>query len=145
MCNVVGTLGTALGEDHVQGLRRLADRVVLIFDGDDAGQSAADRALELFLGHELDVRILTLPANLDPCDFLLKEGADAFRELVAQAVDPLAFVLDRAGSRFDMGSIEGSAASGGVGAGHPQPDSLGAASRASISSWPSRSTAWRIV
>ena len=108
LCNVVGTLGTALGEDHVQGLRRLADLVVLVFDGDDAGQTAADRALELFLGHELDVRILSLPANLDPCDFLLKEGADAFRELVAGAVDPLAFVLERAATRFDFGAIEGS-------------------------------------
>jgi DNA primase len=108
LCNVVGTLGTALGEDHVQGLRRLADRVVLVFDGDAAGQSAADRALEFFLGNELDVQVLSLPANLDPCDFLLKEGADAFRELVSRAVDPLAFVLERAGSRFDLGSIEGS-------------------------------------
>ena len=43
LCNVVGTLGTALGEDHVQGLRRLADLVVLVFDGDDAGQTAGDR------------------------------------------------------------------------------------------------------
>ena len=49
-----------------------------------------------------------MPANLDPCDFLLKEGADAFRELVAGAVDPLAFVLERAATRFDLGSIEGS-------------------------------------
>ena len=106
LCNVVGTLGTALGEDHVQGLRRLADLVVLVFDGDDAGQTAADRALEFFLGHELDVRILSLPANFDPCDFLLKEGADAFRERVDKAVDPLAFVLDRAASRFDFRSIE---------------------------------------
>jgi len=47
LAHVVGTLGTALGDDHVQALRRLADRVVLVFDGDDAGQSAADRALEL--------------------------------------------------------------------------------------------------
>ncbi len=57
LSNVVGTLGTALGDDHVQGLRRLAELVVLVFDGDDAGQSAAERALEFFLGHELDVRI----------------------------------------------------------------------------------------
>ena len=91
-----------------RGCKRLADLVVLVFDGDDAGQTAADRALELFLGHELDVRILSLPANLDPCDFLLKEGADAFRELVAGAVDPLAFVLERAATRFDFGAIEGS-------------------------------------
>jgi DNA primase len=106
--SVVGTLGTALGEDHVQGLRRLADRVVLVFDGDAAGQSAADRALELFLGHDLDVRVLSLPANLDPCDFLLKEGAEAFRDLVARAADPLGFLLQRAETRFDFDAIEGS-------------------------------------
>ena len=106
--NVVGTLGTALGDDHVLALRRLADRIILIFDGDAAGQNAADRSLELFLGHEVDVRVLTLPENLDPADFLLKEGAPAFRSLVEQAVDPLAFALARAESRFDLSSLEGS-------------------------------------
>jgi DNA primase len=106
--NVVGTLGTALGDDHVTALKRLAAQVVLIFDGDDAGQNAADRALELFLGHEVDVRVLTLPEKLDPCDFLLKEGAEAFRALVDRAVDPLAFAVRRAGERFDLESIEGS-------------------------------------
>lgn len=105
--NVVGTLGTALGDDHVTALRRLADRVVLVFDGDAAGQNAADKSLELFLGHEVDVRVLSLPAHLDPCDFLLDKGADAFRALVEKAVDPLAFALDRAAVRFNTESIEG--------------------------------------
>src|SRR5262249_37512469 len=73
--NVVGTLGTALGGDHLGGLQRLADRVVLVFDGDEAGMSAADRSLELFLGHEVDLRVLTLPTGQDPCDFLLQRGA----------------------------------------------------------------------
>ena len=82
LTSFVGTLGTALGDDHVLGLRRLADRVVLIFDGDEAGQKAADRSLELFLGHDMDVRVLTLPQDLDPCDFLLKEGGDAFAALI---------------------------------------------------------------
>jgi DNA primase len=108
LTNVVGTLGTALGQDHLRGLRRLADRVVLVFDGDEAGQSAADRSLELFLGSELDLRVLTLPAELDPCDFLLERGAGAFREMVEKARDPLAYVLDRAASRFDPDSVEGS-------------------------------------
>jgi DNA primase len=107
LSNVVGTLGTALGDDHMTALQRLADRVVLVLDGDDAGQNASDRALELFLGHELDVRVLTLPENLDPCEFLLKEGADAFRALVDRAVDPLAFALERASARFDLESIDG--------------------------------------
>jgi DNA primase len=106
--NVVGTLGTALGEDHLRSLHRLADRVVLVFDGDQAGQNAADRSLEFFLGSVLDLRVLTLPANLDPCDFLLKEGAAAFRTLIDRAVDPLAYLVARAQARFDLDSIEGS-------------------------------------
>src|SRR5205085_10739964 len=85
LANVVGTLGTALGDDHVLALRRLADRVILVFDGDEAGQAAADRALELFLGHDVDVRVLTLPEGLDPCDFSLREGGNAFRVLIDRA------------------------------------------------------------
>lgn len=105
--NVVATLGTAFGDEHVPLLRRLADRACLVYDGDEAGQSAAERALEIFLGNELDVRVLSLPSGLDPCDFLLSEGADAFRTLAAEALDPLAFVLDRARARFDLDSIDG--------------------------------------
>jgi len=108
LCNVVGTMGTALGEDHLRALRRLADRVVLVFDGDQAGQSAADRALELFLESELDLRVLTLPPNLDPCEFLLQVGGDAFRGLAERAADPLAYLLTRAAARFDLESAEGS-------------------------------------
>ncbi|MDR3638039.1 MAG: DNA primase [Isosphaeraceae bacterium] len=108
LANVVATLGTALTADHVPALRALADRVVLVFDGDNAGQTAADKALELFLGHEIDVRVLTLPDNLDPCDFLLKEGDGPFRALVEKAVDPLSFALRRAEARFDLNALEGS-------------------------------------
>ncbi len=104
----MGTLGTALGEDHLRALRRLADRVVLVYDADAAGQSAADRALEFFLGSDFDLRVLTLPANLDPCDFLLDEGAEAFRALVEQAADPLSYLLSRATVRFELGTPEGS-------------------------------------
>ena len=106
--NVVGTLGTALGEDHLRALRRLADRVVLVYDADAAGQAAADRALEFFLGSDLDLQVLTLPAELDPCDYLLEKGGDAFRALVEQAADPLAYLLARAAVRFDLDSGEGS-------------------------------------
>ena len=108
LSNVVGTLGTALGDDHVTALRRLSDRAVLVFDGDEAGQKAADRSLELFLGHEVDVRVLTLPEDLDPCDFLLANGAEPFKAMVDRAVDPLTFAIGRAEARFDFASAEGS-------------------------------------
>jgi len=108
LTNFVGTLGTALGDEHVAALRQLADHVVLVFDGDEAGQKAADRSLELFLGHDLDVRVLTLPENIDPCDFLQREGVGAFRVLIDRAVDPLAFTIARAEARFDLDSLEDS-------------------------------------
>jgi DNA primase len=108
LANVVGTLGTALTDDHVQLLRRLADRVVLVFDGDEAGQKAADRSLELFLAHEVDVRVLTLPDRLDPCDFLLENGAEPFQAMVDRAIDPLTFAIDRASNLYDIDSPEGS-------------------------------------
>ena len=107
LANVVGTLGTALTDDHVQALRRLADRVVLVFDGDEAGQKAADRSLELFLGHEVDVRVLTLPDDLDPCDFLLANGPEPFLAMVDRAVDPLSFAIDRAATLYHLESPEG--------------------------------------
>lgn len=105
--SMVGTLGTAFGEEHIQSLRRLSERVVLVFDGDEAGQKAAERALELFLGHEIELRVLALPAGTDPCDFLLSRGRQTFLELVEHAADPLEFALARAQGRFDLGSSEG--------------------------------------
>jgi DNA primase len=63
--------------------------------------------LELFLGSELELRVLTLPAEFDPCEFLLQEGADAFRALAAEATDPLNYTLNRASARFDLESSEG--------------------------------------
>src|SRR5207245_942964 len=106
LTNVVGTLGTAFGAEHLVPLKRLADRVVLVFDGDEAGLTAADRSLEIFLAHEVDVRVLTLPRGLDPADFLQAHGADALRSLIDRAVDPLHFAIDRATSLHDYHSAE---------------------------------------
>ncbi|MEX0741411.1 MAG: DNA primase, partial [Phycisphaeraceae bacterium] len=55
--NVVATLGTALTKEHARQLRRYCDRVVLVFDADEAGQKAADRALNVFFEENLDVHI----------------------------------------------------------------------------------------
>ncbi|MBX3411195.1 MAG: DNA primase [Pirellulales bacterium] len=94
--NTVAVLGTALGERHTKLLRRVSDRVVLILDGDDAGQRRSNEVLELFLAEQLDLRIATLPEGLDPSDFLQQRGADAFREFVEQAPDALDFKFQTA-------------------------------------------------
>lgn len=106
LTNVVGTLGTALGEEHVRGLKRLADRAVLVFDGDEAGLRAADRALPIFLANDLDVRVTTLPDGLDPADFLQRHGADALRERLTNAADALDFAVDRALDGAEPGDLD---------------------------------------
>ncbi|MEO1614515.1 MAG: DNA primase [Planctomycetota bacterium] len=86
---VVAVLGTALGEDHVKLLKRLAQRVILVLDGDEAGQKRADEVLELFVRADADLRILTLPSGLDPADYLQQFGKDAFESLVDESPDAL--------------------------------------------------------
>lgn len=86
---VVAVLGTALGSRHIRLLKRFADRITLVLDGDEAGQRRTNEVLELFVAEQVDLRILTLPEQLDPCDFLLQRGEVAFRELLGGAVDAL--------------------------------------------------------
>jgi DNA primase len=87
--HAVAVLGTALGERHVRLLRRFAERIDLVLDGDEAGRKRTDEILELFVAEQVDLRILTLPNNLDPAEFLLQHGAAAFRNLLTGAVDAL--------------------------------------------------------
>ena len=87
--NVVAVLGTALGLGHIRLLRRFSDTITLVLDGDEAGQRRTNEILELFIAQQVDLRIVTLPAGLDPCDFLLEQGADAMRQLLDGAVDAL--------------------------------------------------------
>ena len=81
--NAVAVLGVALGETHIKILKRFVDRIVLVLDGDAAGQKRANEVLELFVAQQADLRILTLPDDLDPCEFLQERGAEAFAELLA--------------------------------------------------------------
>jgi DNA primase len=87
--NVVAVLGTALGERHVRLLRRYAEEVVLLLDGDDAGRRRTNEVLELFVANQVNLRVTTLPDDLDPCDFLQQRGAAAFAQSLEQAVDAL--------------------------------------------------------
>jgi len=94
--DVVAVLGTALGERHARLLRRYADRIVLVLDGDEAGRRRADEILDLLLAEPIDVRIARLPAGVDPCDFLIEQGREAFETVLAAAEDPLDYRMEQA-------------------------------------------------
>ncbi|NBU40237.1 MAG: toprim domain-containing protein [Planctomycetia bacterium] len=93
-------LGTALGAEHAKVLRRYADRVVLVLDGDEAGRRRADEILDLLLAEPIDVRIARLPSGADPCDYLTAEGRDAFEQVLEAAIDPLDYRMDAALARL---------------------------------------------
>ncbi len=100
--NVVATLGTALTPKHATILRRLCDSIVLLFDGDEAGMSAADRATEVFLTEPVDVKIAILPGGQDPDDLLKSEGgAEAFSAAIDGATDALAHRFERMDRRLN--------------------------------------------
>jgi DNA primase len=90
VANSVAVLGTALGESHLKLLRQHnVERVVLVLDGDEAGQKRTNEILELFVSEPIDLRVMTLPDNLDPCDLLIERGKATFDHLQANAVDAL--------------------------------------------------------
>ncbi len=111
--NAVATLGTSTTPQHVQKLLRASDRIIFSFDGDKAGRKAAWRALQNclpLLRDDVSVRFLFLPDDHDPDSFVRANGADAFRELMAQAPALSSFMLDELASRHPMAEPEGRAA-----------------------------------
>ena len=90
--NAVATSGTALTYDQARLLARLEAEAVLVYDGDDAGVRAADRALEPLMRAGLAVRVLLLPPGEDPDTFIRKEGPSAFQALLADAADAAGFL-----------------------------------------------------
>lgn len=104
---VVATMGTALTAQHVRRLRQYVPRVVLVFDADAGGATGVDRALEIFVSQEVDLAIATLPEGLDPCDLLVQQGPEPFRQALDGAVDALDFKLNRVLAAESAQSIEG--------------------------------------
>lgn len=88
--NVVACQGTAINERHIRLMRRFADSITLVLDGDDAGQKRANEILDLFVAQDVDLRILSLPEGLDPFDFLQTQGAEPFQKMVDGARDAIA-------------------------------------------------------
>ncbi len=91
--NTVAPLGTALTQAHLRKLKRFTKKAVLVFDGDDAGKSAARRSLPILLEQGFLPKILLLPEKDDPDSFLRKHGDAKFSELIAGAASPVEFIL----------------------------------------------------
>jgi DNA primase len=104
--NVVGVCGTALTQAHVDRLKRFAPRIVLMFDGDEAGQNAAEKALANYLSENIDLRVLVLPDDQDPDEYLFAHGAEEFRRQINNATEAWDFKLQTEVNRHGLESID---------------------------------------
>ena len=98
--NVVATLGTSFTSGHAKLLRRYAKNIVLIFDSDIAGASAAERALEICLAESIDIKLNAVPQGKDPCDYVLAAGGDAFKDIIVNATDCFKYRWERLTDKF---------------------------------------------
>ena len=117
--NAVATLGTALTMRHIRILARHAQKkIVYLFDGDAAGQKAADRALEFIDSSmtpeagktRIELCAVTLPDNLDPAEFMGSHGGAELEELIEHAQPLLKYGIDRRLAAHDLSSAEGRSA-----------------------------------
>jgi DNA primase len=102
----VAPMGTALTAEQVAMLGRLARTVVVVFDGDTAGQRAAQKVIPLFVEADVDGRLARMPTGVDPDDFVRTQGAEAFRRLVDGARPMLdQFIQDAAAEATIPGKV----------------------------------------
>ncbi len=94
--NLVASLGTALTPDQAKLAARFAGKVVVNYDGDNAGVQAAKKAIEILLAEDLEVKMLVLPDNSDPDEFIRKSGALEYQRHRGEAQSYIQFVIDQA-------------------------------------------------
>ncbi len=92
--NVVASSGTALTAEQAGLVRRYCQQVVVLYDADSAGSSAAVRGADILIAKGLDVKVARLPAGHDPDSFVNAYGAGAMATLVAQAQSLVEFKIE---------------------------------------------------
>ena len=100
--NVVASLGTALTTNQARLLKRYADKVIISYDADVAGQTATLRGLEILRNAGFDVRVLTIPQGKDPDEFIRSNGKEAFLKLINSATPLIGYRLKRAEEGIDF-------------------------------------------
>ncbi len=106
IANVVSPLGTALTAEQARLLKRYAERVILAFDADAAGETATLRGIDLLVETGLQVQVAQLPPGVDPDEHARAIGREAFEQLLAQSVTVFEWLIAHALKRFPGRSTE---------------------------------------
>jgi DNA primase len=100
--NAIASLGTSLTEEQAALMTRYAEQIVLIYDGDSAGQNATQRAIPILEKAGLQVKVLQLRDAKDPDEFLKKFGADRFKLLLEESSNRVEYQLNAIRKKYDL-------------------------------------------
>lgn len=105
--NGVASLGTALTIKQVELIKRFTDNVLIAYDADSAGNIATLRSLDLLIKAGLEVKVIVLPQNYDPADFLVKRGNKDFQSLIDSSLSLMDYKLKLLYAKYSSNTIEG--------------------------------------
>ncbi len=105
--NTVAACGTALSSKHAEIIKKLAGEVVTLYDGDTAGQAAAQKAALLLIEAGLQVRVVAFPPSEDPDTYVRAHGHDALKKLIDEALSATDFFVEQARAAYVGGGIAG--------------------------------------
>lgn len=105
--NSVASMGTALTKEQARLIKRFTPEALICFDGDAAGQAATMRGLDILRGEGLNVRVIALPDNLDPDDYIKKYGREKFDTLMRKAMPLPDFKLFALRQKYDLSESDG--------------------------------------
>lgn len=100
--NVVASLGTALTINQARLLKRYADKVIISYDADAAGQNATIRGLEILRDAGFDVRVLNIPKGKDPDEYIRTNGKESFMNLINKAEGLIDYRIRKAGENVNF-------------------------------------------
>ncbi|MBO5415835.1 MAG: DNA primase [Clostridia bacterium] len=104
--NAVATLGTAITSEQARIFAKYTKKVIITYDSDSAGQTAADKAMRLLGEAGVDVRVLKLSGAKDPDEYIKKYGKDAFRQIVGESKSGFDYKLDKVLAAHDISIAE---------------------------------------
>ena len=104
--NAVATLGTAITAEQARIMTKYTKKVIISYDSDEAGQRAANRAIQLLSEVGLEVRILKMKGAKDPDEFIKKYGADRFRQLIGQSKTGFEYKMDNILAKYLLDNMD---------------------------------------
>ena len=104
--NCIATMGTALTRDHKSIIKNMTSNVILCFDGDSAGEKATISAIELLEDTGIDIKIVRLPNDMDPDEYIIKEGKDSFLYQISNAINLIDYKMELLKKNKDFGNIK---------------------------------------